>query len=117
MAATSKDPLAQNKPGAIPSKKATPDAPGCMCCDEKSVSLRTAAAAGALRQDDLSTLLPALRIRRGQMFTANPAVHIFEHLTAQTFRVLDIVIHCRVVRINISRHNFGEEKSTPGHCF
>lgn len=85
--------------------------------NQKCVSLRTAAAAGALRHDNLAALLPAFRIWRGQMFTENPAVDIFEDFAAQTFRVLDIIVHCGVIGVNISRHNLGEKESTPGHCF
>ncbi len=84
---------------------------------QKNSPLGTAAAADALRQDDFAALLPACRIRRWQMLTANPIVHIFQHLAPQTLGVLDIVVDGWVFWINISRHNLGEEKSTPGHCF
>ncbi len=84
---------------------------------ERRRTLRTAAAAHTLRHDHLTALLPTLRLRRWQMFTANPAVGVFQNFAPQTLGVLNIVVDIRVLRVHVSRDYLREEKSTPGHSF
>ncbi len=50
------------------------------------------------------------------MLAANPVVRILENFAPQALGILDIVVHGRVLGINISRNDFGKEKSAPGHC-
>ncbi len=71
----------------------------------------------ALWEDHLAALLPALGIWRGQMLALNPLSSISEDFAAQTFGVLYLLIHCWIIRVNISRDNFREEETTPGHSF
>jgi hypothetical protein len=50
------------------------------------------------------------------MLATNPVVRILENFATQALGILDVVIHCRVLGIDISRNDFGKEKSAPGHC-
>jgi hypothetical protein len=76
-----------------------------------------AAAFCALWEHHLAALLPALGIWRGQMLTSDPIARVFEYLAPQTFGVLNLIVHGRIIGVNISRDNLWEEETTPGHSF